>query len=547
MSFTELGLSDKVLRAVAAAGYTEPTPIQAQAIPHVLARRDVLGIAQTGTGKTAAFTLPMLTLLENGRARARMPRTLILEPTRELAAQVEESFDRYGVNHKLTVALLIGGVSFDDQDAKLDPRRRRADRDARPPARPFRARQAAAHRRRDPRHRRGRPHARHGLHPRHRAHREARALHPPDAVLLGDHAAGDPAPRRRLPAQSGAGRGGRAGLDRRRPSRRASSPAGARAAREARAAARADPQRRRTSRTRSSSATASATSRPLHQLARQRTASTSARCTATWTSARAWRRSTASAPARSPLLVASDVAARGLDIPAVSHVFNFDVPHHRRGLRPPHRPHRPRRPHRRRLHHRRAAATSARSPAIEKLIGQPIPWRRRSRPSPTETTEAPPRAAEAADAADRDEPRRGAAARSARERGAPRAGRADPRRRARPPGASVRAEERRPHRPRAPAAAPTARAAAAPACDEPPRRARSAPADGAPCEREIRAAPAAAARDAGLGTRATRTDDGRCSGSAITCRPSCCVPRVGKAAEIARDFERLNRLFASAS
>ncbi len=119
MAFSDLGLSDKVLAAVASAGYTTPTPIQEQAIPHVLARRDVLGIAQTGTGKTAAFVLPMLTKLEQGRARARMPRTLILEPTRELAAQVEESFGKYGVNHKLTVALLIGGVSFDDQDAKL--------------------------------------------------------------------------------------------------------------------------------------------------------------------------------------------------------------------------------------------------------------------------------------------------------------------------------------------------------------------------------------------------------------------------------------------
>jgi superfamily II DNA/RNA helicase len=119
MSFSQLGLSEKVVAAVAAAGYKAPTPIQEQAIPHVLARRDVLGIAQTGTGKTAAFTLPMLTLLEQGRARARMPRTLILEPTRELAAQVEESFARYGVNHKLNVALLIGGVSFDDQDLKL--------------------------------------------------------------------------------------------------------------------------------------------------------------------------------------------------------------------------------------------------------------------------------------------------------------------------------------------------------------------------------------------------------------------------------------------
>jgi superfamily II DNA/RNA helicase len=119
MPFSHLGLSDKVLAAVAAAGYPSPTPIQEKAIPHVLARRDVLGIAQTGTGKTAAFVLPMLTALEHGRARARMPRTLILEPTRELAAQVEESFGKYGVNHKLNVALLIGGVSFEDQDTKL--------------------------------------------------------------------------------------------------------------------------------------------------------------------------------------------------------------------------------------------------------------------------------------------------------------------------------------------------------------------------------------------------------------------------------------------
>jgi superfamily II DNA/RNA helicase len=119
MPFSHLGLSDKVLGAVEAAGYKTPTPIQEQAIPHVLARRDVLGIAQTGTGKTAAFVLPMLTMLEKGRARARMPRTLILEPTRELAAQVVEHFEKYGKNHKLNVALIIGGVSFDDQNAKL--------------------------------------------------------------------------------------------------------------------------------------------------------------------------------------------------------------------------------------------------------------------------------------------------------------------------------------------------------------------------------------------------------------------------------------------
>ena len=119
MSFQELGLSEKVLKAVEASGYDTPTPIQAQAIPLALQGRDVLGIAQTGTGKTAAFTLPMLSMLEKGRARARMPRTLILEPTRELAAQVEESFVKYGVNHKLNVALLIGGVSFGDQEAKI--------------------------------------------------------------------------------------------------------------------------------------------------------------------------------------------------------------------------------------------------------------------------------------------------------------------------------------------------------------------------------------------------------------------------------------------
>ncbi len=120
MGFQDLGLSAKVLAAVEASGYIEPTPIQSQAIPHVLGRRDVVGIAQTGTGKTASFVLPMLTMLETGRARARMPRTLILEPTRELAAQVEESFTRYGRNHKLTVALIIGGVSFDEQLKKLD-------------------------------------------------------------------------------------------------------------------------------------------------------------------------------------------------------------------------------------------------------------------------------------------------------------------------------------------------------------------------------------------------------------------------------------------
>ncbi|HWD29896.1 MAG TPA: DEAD/DEAH box helicase [Rhizomicrobium sp.] len=119
-TFDDLGLSAEVLKAVKETGYTIPTPIQAQGIPHVLQRRDIIGIAQTGTGKTASFTLPMIELLARGRAKARMPRSLILEPTRELAAQVAESFEKYGKFNKLSMALLIGGTSFDDQEKKLD-------------------------------------------------------------------------------------------------------------------------------------------------------------------------------------------------------------------------------------------------------------------------------------------------------------------------------------------------------------------------------------------------------------------------------------------
>ncbi|BBK31929.1 superfamily II DNA/RNA helicase [Stella humosa] len=119
-SFSDLGLSPELLQAVADSGYTQPTPIQAQAIPYVLMGRDVLGCAQTGTGKTASFTLPMIDILAQGRARARMPRSLILEPTRELATQVAESFDRYGKHHKLNQALLIGGESMAEQEKKLD-------------------------------------------------------------------------------------------------------------------------------------------------------------------------------------------------------------------------------------------------------------------------------------------------------------------------------------------------------------------------------------------------------------------------------------------
>ena len=118
--FSDLALSPKVLKAVEAAGYETPTPIQAGAIPPALEGRDVLGIAQTGTGKTASFTLPMISMLARGRARARMPRSLVLCPTRELAAQVAENFDTYAQNVKLTKALLIGGVSFKEQDALID-------------------------------------------------------------------------------------------------------------------------------------------------------------------------------------------------------------------------------------------------------------------------------------------------------------------------------------------------------------------------------------------------------------------------------------------
>ena len=120
MTFVDLGLGPKVLQAVDDAGYTTPTPIQAEAIPHVLAGGDVTGIAQTGTGKTAAFVLPMIHRLARGRARARMPRTLILAPTRELADQVADNFNKYGKYHKLTMALLIGGVSFKEQERLLN-------------------------------------------------------------------------------------------------------------------------------------------------------------------------------------------------------------------------------------------------------------------------------------------------------------------------------------------------------------------------------------------------------------------------------------------
>ncbi|MFQ3594651.1 MAG: DEAD/DEAH box helicase [Sphingomonadaceae bacterium] len=120
MPFSDLLLSEPLLKAVTDAGYTEPTAIQAAAIPKILMGNDLVGIAQTGTGKTASFVLPMIDVLSQGRARARMPRSLILEPTRELAAQVADNFEKYGKYHKLSMALLIGGVAFGDQDKALE-------------------------------------------------------------------------------------------------------------------------------------------------------------------------------------------------------------------------------------------------------------------------------------------------------------------------------------------------------------------------------------------------------------------------------------------
>ena len=120
MNFSELGLCDELSQAVSDLGYTAPTPIQEKSIPYVLMGRDILGSAQTGTGKTASFTLPMIEILASGRAKARLPRSLILAPTRELAAQVADSFEKFSTYHKLSMALLIGGVSFADQNAALD-------------------------------------------------------------------------------------------------------------------------------------------------------------------------------------------------------------------------------------------------------------------------------------------------------------------------------------------------------------------------------------------------------------------------------------------
>ena len=120
MKFSELALREDILKAVEEAGYQEPTPIQEQAIPAILTGSDLLGIAQTGTGKTAAFVLPMIERLASGQSKARMPRSLILSPTRELATQTADYFETYGRHLKLSMALLIGGVGMDEQWKKLE-------------------------------------------------------------------------------------------------------------------------------------------------------------------------------------------------------------------------------------------------------------------------------------------------------------------------------------------------------------------------------------------------------------------------------------------
>ena len=237
MSFESLGLSAPVLQAVADKGYTEPTPIQEKAIPIVLMGRDVLGCAQTGTGKTASFVLPMIDILSEGRAKARMPRSLILEPTRELAAQVAGELRDLRQEPQAQHGAADRRRELPRPGTSPRARRRRADRHPGPPARPHRARRHPAERRQDPGDRRSRPHARHGLHPRRRAHREPAAAASPDAVLLGHHAAGDQAAGRSLPQQPQGSHCLAAGLG--RHEHRAGPGRGA-GRRQARGAARAD-------------------------------------------------------------------------------------------------------------------------------------------------------------------------------------------------------------------------------------------------------------------------------------------------------------------
>jgi superfamily II DNA/RNA helicase len=331
LKFSELALDPKVQKAVTEAGYDIPTPIQAQAIPHALEGRDVLGIAQTGTGKTAGFTLPLVTLLSKGRARARMPRSLVLCPTRELAAQVAESFDTYAKYTKLTKALLIGGVSFGEQDKLID---RGVDVLIATPGRLLDHFERGkllltgvqimvvdeADRMLDM-----------GFIPDIERIFQLTPFHPADAVLQRHHGARDRADHQHLPDQSRADRGGAPGhrIGDHRPvagrgEAEAQGPDVRRKAQGLRELIRAE-----------GAACTNAivfcnrkvdvdvvakslkqhgfNASPIHgdldQSVRTRTLD-------------GFRDGSLH------LLIASDVAARGLDIPAVSHVFNFDVPSH---------------------------------------------------------------------------------------------------------------------------------------------------------------------------------------------------------------------------
>ncbi len=222
MQFNQLGLSQTVLAALAAKGYTEATPIQAQSIPSLLEGRDLLGIAQTGTGKTAAFMLPSIDrLIASGkRAQPRGCRMLVLAPTRELASQIAESARAYAKGTPLSVATDLRRHFHSQEQDRSRPRHRHRRRHSGPPRRPDGSALRDPARHRDPRARRSRPDDGSGLHPRLEADRPRPAVEAPDPVLLGDDAQDDP--RARRPVHQGPGRGqGDARSDHRRARRAA--------------------------------------------------------------------------------------------------------------------------------------------------------------------------------------------------------------------------------------------------------------------------------------------------------------------------------------
>ena len=327
MSFDRLGLSPELLRAVAQQGYTEPTPVQREAIPLVLAGRDLLAGAQTGTGKTAAFVLPILQRLHKRTRRAngapRPIRVLVLAPTRELALQVEESVRTYGAQRPIRSTAIYGGVGFDPQVRAPARRARDRRRHAGPPARPRRPAHDRPVAGRDPRPRRGRPHARHGLHPR----------HPPDPRAAARRSARTCSSRPRSRTRSGASPAASC------TTRRTVQVTPAQHRRRARRAG------RHPGRPRAASASCSATSsksgrvdqalvftrtkhgaEPPRRAARRATASPPRPSTATRASRSACARSTDFKAGRVAILVATDVAARGLDIEPLPHVVNYELP-----------------------------------------------------------------------------------------------------------------------------------------------------------------------------------------------------------------------------